>query len=144
MYGLVGLHYTGRGGKISSIIGGAGDASGNDFTEGQVNIPLHVGLKYKINDKFKVFADVGPFIGINGSATLGSGYGSNDYELKSNALDFGLGGNIGVCFKKFGLSLGADKGFLDIAKFSSKEKNISTGLKSSSFYIRLQWSFNQK
>ncbi len=144
LYGLVGFHFSPRGGKMDNMLDGAGSASGNDFKESQFNIPIHVGVKYKINDKFKLFADAGPFIGINGSAELGSGYGHNDYVLESNPLDFGLGLNLGVCFKKFGISVGLDKGFLNIAKFSSEEKNISENLKSSCINIKLQWTFNQK
>lgn len=143
VYGLVGVHFTQRGGKMGITLDDM-MTSGNSFREIQFNIPFHVGYKYVFNNNNRFFVDFGPFIGINGKCTLSEGYGNNDYQLESNPLDFGLGGNLGFCFKKFGISLGLDKGFLNIAKFSSETKNVSKDLKSGVFYFRFQWTYNKQ
>ncbi|MGM9840815.1 MAG: outer membrane beta-barrel protein [Candidatus Limisoma sp.] len=143
LYGLVGLHFTQRGGKMSSNLDDM-MSSGNSFREVQFNIPIHVGYKYVFKNDTRLFVDLGPYIGVNGNCSLSEGYGECDYELKSKPLDFGIGGNIGVCFKKFGLGIGFDKGFLDIAELSSEEMGISKKLKSAVSYIRLQWTFGKQ
>ena len=144
LYGLTGLHFTQHGGKTSNLLDDM-MTSGNSFRQIHLNIPIHVGLKYKINDNFQLFADLGPYIGYNGKCSFSEGYGHHDFVMESKAFDFGIGGNIGICFKKFGISIGLDKGFLDIAKFSSEEDNISKNLKSKGVaYIRLQWTFNKQ
>ncbi len=143
LYGLVGLHFTQRGGQMSNMLDDM-MSSGNSFREVQYNIPIHVGYKYVFKNNSRFFVDFGPFIGINGNCSLSEGYGEKDYVLESKPLDFGLGGNMGFCFKKFGIGVGTDKGFLNIAKFSSERENISKNLKSSVFYMRLQWTFGKQ
>lgn len=144
LYGLVGLHVAQHGGKNSNLLDKMME-SGNSFRQTQFNIPIHAGLKYIINENFHLYADLGPYIGFNCGCSLSEGYGNNDFVLESKPLDLGIGGNFGVCFKRFGIGLGLDKGFLDIAKFSSEESDISKNLKSSGIaYVKLQWTFNKK
>lgn len=144
LYGMTGLHFSQHGGKKSNDIMDMTE-EGNSFRQSQFNIPIHAGVKYIINEKFHLFADFGPYIGLNTSASLSQGYGNNDYKLESKPLDVGIGCNFGICFKKFGLGIGFDKGFLDIAEYSRGDDYSSESIKSSGvFYFKLQWTFNKQ
>lgn len=143
LYGLVGFHVSRRGGTMSNEVLESTE-SGNSVETYQYSIPLHVGLKYKFKNNWRLFFDFGPYIGINPTVELSEGYGHTDYELKSKSMDAGIGGNFGVCFKKFGISIGFEKGFLDIAKFSSESEDISTGLKTMVAFMKFQWTFNKQ
>lgn len=144
LYGMTGLHFSQHGGKKSNDFMDM-TQSGNSFRQTQFNIPIHVGVKYIINEKFHLFADFGPYIGLNTSCSLSDGYNDKGYKLESKPLDIGIGGNFGVCFKKFGLGIGIDKGFLDIAEYSNEDRGHSESIKSNGvFYFKLQWTFNKQ
>ena len=148
IYGLLGVHYTQRGGKngtgIEDMI-----TYGNSFRVNQVNVPLHIGYKHVFKNNNRFFVDIGPFIGFNSKCDLGDGYGedrfNSEYKLESKSVEFGLGGNIGFCLKRFGISMGYDSGLTNIAKFSNKNSyyNNTYDLKSQVFYFRLQWTINK-
>lgn len=92
-----------------------------------LEIPIHVGYQYAINDDFSVFGEFGPYfaIGLFGK-TKGEEMDYNDnWELVSNSVsyntfdefkrfDFGLGLRFGVEFKqKYTLSIGYDFGLVN-------------------------------
>lgn len=145
MYGLVGLHYVQKGGKQSTDVMDLVEA-GNDFGVSQFSIPIHVGGTYNFS-KCQLFLDLGPYL------AFGIG-GTDDIEgLETKAFDFGLGFNFGIKFKKrFGLSVGYDKGFTKIAEYEVTTANNPTGdlklgdkysLKGMAAYFRLQWTFGK-
>ena len=52
LYGLTGLRFTQHGGERSSLLSDV-MTSGNSFRQIHLNIPIHAGLKYKINELFR-------------------------------------------------------------------------------------------
>lgn len=143
VYGLIGAHLTQRGGQMGNTLDEWLEA-GNSYRITQINVPLHVGYKRVFKNNWRVFIDVGPYNGFNSNCHFSDGFGQNDYILESKKLDFGLGGNFGICFKKFGFGFGIDKGLMNIARFSSEEMGISNEMWSAVSYIRLQWTFNKQ
>lgn len=143
LYGLAGLQLTQRGGKIDTSIDGW-LASGNSLRITQINIPVYVGLKYTFKNDWRIFVDCGPYIGYNTSSHLSEGFGDNDYVIKTKDIDAGLGFNMGICFKRFGLSFGLQEGLLSIAEFKSETMEMSKDLKSTGFYFKFQWTFNKQ
>ena len=92
-----------------------------------LEIPIHIGYQYAINDDFSVFGEFGPYfaIGLFGK-TDGEEMDYNDnWEIVSNSVsyntfdefkrfDFGLGLRFGVEFKqRYTLSIGYDFGLVN-------------------------------
>lgn len=140
LYWLTGVHFVLKGGKQDSTVDGW-LSSGNDFTIPQGSIPIHVGAKLNIKRSY-LFFDAGPFVSFCGSAALSEGYGNAGYTIESKPVEFGVGVNLGVCFKKFGLSFGCDKGLSNLAKYI-EDGEKGQNLKSYAAYARLQWTFNR-
>lgn len=90
-----------------------------------LNIPVHIGYKHTINERFALFGSVGPYIGLGlfGKTKIKSNkqnsssnniYGSNGYL---NRFDWGAGGVIGAeITRKIQISLGYDLGLKNVAK----------------------------
>lgn len=144
VYGLAGLHFVQKGGKQSNDFMNMG-ATGNSFNAPQLSIPLHAGGAYNFN-KCQLYLDLGPYFAF--------GLGGTDLEgLQTKVFDFGLGFNLGIKFKKrFGLSMGVDKGFTKIAEYEVTDENNVTGflttgdkytLKGMAAYFRLNWTFGK-
>lgn len=141
-YGLVGILYTRRAGKMDNDFMTLGDDNKN-FNTSNIYVPIHVGGEYKWK-KVSVFLDLGPHVLFN--------VGSGDMEnLETNAVAFGAGFDLGVRFKRFAVSLGFDKEFTKLATFRpdydqqkkyelEKDKyNLKTGMVN----LNLRWTLDK-
>lgn len=124
------------GGSIASI----------KFNPYYLEVPVHVGYKYAVNDDFALFGSVGPYIavGLFGKAKakvdgniadlgeLGTNSASEnifgDDGLKR--FDFGLGLKAGVEFsKKYQVAISYDFGLVEVAKdLGMKNRNLMLSL----------------
>ncbi len=125
-----------------------GGAAGNlKFNPYYLEVPVHIGYKYAVNDDFTLFANAGPYIAIGlfgkAKANINDELGA-DLGIDSSAsenifgddgfrrFDLGLGLKIGAEFsKKYQVSFGYDFGLIETAKDSGiKNRNlmISIGL----------------
>ena len=94
-----------------------------------INIPVHAGYKYEIDNPFAMFIECGPYFGIG---AFGKAAGKNVFsdEVGYNRFNFGVGFRGGfVFYRKYSVSLGGDFGFLKMNKDSrSKPRNIYLSL----------------
>lgn len=142
LYGLTGLIFTKRGGKIDRSFMTLLDDKKN-FGVSALSVPIHVGAEYKFS-KVSVFADLGPNL-------LFATGGSDIENISSNTVAFGAGFNIGIRFKRFALSFGCDQDLTNIATFNpdydqkrkldlDKDKyNLKTG----ELHIDLRWTLGK-
>jgi len=142
-YGLLGVHYTSKGGKLGSSVDDW-MSSGNKFLVSQFTVPIHVGFKFNFKKSY-LFVDAGPYLSFNRGTSISEGYGRDYYVIDPYPVESGVGINMGICFKKFGLSAGIDKGLTNLAKYIEDEDRPEeyTNLKSMAAYLRLQWTFNR-
>ena len=123
-----------------------------------LEIPIHLGYKYEINEKFSVFGKFGPYFafGLFGKAkakTLDWDDDSWDTVSKDEKIkifgdgglkrfDFGLGIHAGVEFqKKYQLSIGYDFGLIKAYKDSSDDIDLGDGMKNRNLMISLAYLF---
>lgn len=124
------------GGSIASI----------KFNPYYLEVPVHVGYKYAVNDDFALFGNVGPYIavGLFGKAKakvdgniadlgeLGTNSASEDIfgDDGLKRFDFGLGLKAGVEFsKKYQLAISYDFGLIEVAKdLGMKNRNLMLSL----------------
>lgn len=124
------------GGSIASI----------KFNPYYLEVPVHVGYKYAVNDDFALFGSVGPYIavGLFGKAKakvdgsiadlgeLGTNSVSEDIfgDDAFKRFDFGLGLKAGVEFsKKYQVAISYDFGLVEVAKdLGMKNRNLMISL----------------
>ena len=124
------------GGSIASI----------KFNPYYLEVPVHVGYKYAVNDDFALFGNVGPYIavGLFGKAKakvdvniadlgeLGTNSASEDIFGNDGLkrFDFGLGLKAGVEFsKKYQFAISYDFGLVEVAKdLGMKNRNLMISL----------------
>ena len=124
------------GGSIASI----------KFNPYYLEVPVHVGYKYAVNDDFALFGSVGPYIavGLFGKAKakvdgniadlgeLGTNSASEDIfgDDGLKRFDFGLGLKAGVEFsKKYQVAISYDFGLIDVQKdLGMKNRNLMISL----------------
>lgn len=124
------------GGPIASI----------KFNPYYLEVPVHVGYKYAVNDDFALFGSVGPYIavGLFGKAKAKvDGNIADLEELGTNSasenifgddglkrFDFGLGLKAGVEFsKKYQVAISYDFGLVEVAKdLGMKNRNLMLSL----------------
>lgn len=124
------------GGSIASI----------KFNPYYLEVPVHVGYKYAVNDDFALFGNVGPYIAVGlfgkvkakvdgNIADLGElGTNSASEDIFGNdglkRFDFGLGLKAGVEFsKKYQLAISYDFGLVEVAKdLGMKNRNLMISL----------------
>ncbi|WP_347296755.1 porin family protein, partial [uncultured Bacteroides sp.] len=120
------------GGSIASI----------KFNPYYLEVPVHVGYKYAVNDDFALFGNVGPYIAVglfgkvkakvDGNIAdlgeLGTNSASEDIfgDDGLKRFDFGLGLKAGVEFsKKYQLAISYDFGLVEVAKdLGMKNRNL--------------------
>lgn len=111
-----------------------------------LEVPVHVGYKYAVNDDFALFGSVGPYIavGLFGKAKakvdgniadlgeLGTNSASEDIfgDDGFKRFDFGLGLKAGVEFsKKYQVAISYDFGLVEVAKdLGMKNRNLMISL----------------
>lgn len=116
------------------------------FNPVYLEVPVHVGYKYAVNDDFALFGSVGPYlaVGLFGKAKLsGDAFDTGELEIEGGSMsenlfgsdglkrfDFGLGLKAGVEFsKKYQVSLSYDFGLIDASKdFGMKNRNLMISL----------------
>lgn len=124
------------GGSIASI----------KFNPCYLEMPVHIGYKYAVNDDFALFGSVGPYIavGLFGKAKakvdgsiadlgeLGTNSASEDIfgDDAFKRFDFGLGLKAGVEFsKKYQVAISYDFGLVEVAKdLGMKNRNLMISL----------------
>lgn len=117
------------GGSIASIT----------FNPVYLEIPVHIGYKYAVNDDLSLFGSAGPYIGIGlfGKAKIKGdiveSIGSDDSMSENifgedglNRFDFGLGLKAGLEFShKYQVSLSYDFGLVDVQdEIGLKNRNL--------------------
>lgn len=116
------------------------------FNPYYLEIPVHVGYKYAVNEDFALFGSVGPYlaVGLFGKAKLKvDGDIADIAELGDNSMsedifgddglkrfDFGLGLKAGVEFsKKYQIAISYDFGLVEVAKdLGMKNRNLMISL----------------
>ena len=119
-----------------------GSAATIKFNPYYLEIPVHLGYKYAVNEDFAIFGNAGPYvaIGLFGKAKLKGDwidgimdeYGGDDNSTNvfgddaMKRFDFGLGLKAGVEFnQKFQISIGYDWGLVENIKDSgNKNRNL--------------------
>lgn len=125
---------------------GLGSLASIKMNPAYLEIPVHVGYKYAVNNDFALFGNVGPYFGfglfgkvkanVDGSIVEGSGLGSvseseNIFgEDGFKRFDFGLGLKFGAEFnQKFQVSLGYDFGLVDVSDgYGINNRNLMISL----------------
>lgn len=108
-----------------------------------LEIPVHIGYKYAVNDNFTLFANAGPYIGIGLFGKLKT-TGEIKNELESSIgtssenifgddgfkrFDLGLGLKAGMEFsKKYQISIGYDFGLTETSDAGTKNRNLMISL----------------
>ena len=115
-----------------------------EWNPGYIELPIHAGYSYSFSDKFKGFAEAGPYFAyavsgkmkadIGVSADLYSDDAANVLGGKYNRFEFGLGGAIGVEYSSVQLKVGYDFGLTKLCDMSNSAKN-------SNFYFGLAYMF---
>ncbi len=94
-----------------------------------LDIPIHAGYKYEIDDNIAMFAEGGPYIGVG---LFGKRAGKNVFSdvVGYKRFDFGIGVRGGIqIYKRYSISVGGDFGFLRVTRdFSSKPRNVFISL----------------
>ena len=93
-----------------------------------IQLPVHVGYMYNINDSFAVFGSAGPYmtIGMSGKYKMTGEVSEDLYESGSgdDRFEAGLGAKVGVQFiKHIQVSLGYDFGLTELNSDSDGLKN---------------------
>ena len=160
VYTNAGLLLTSKGVKLDW--GDLGNSKTNAY---YLELPIHIGYKYTINDSFAIFGDVGPYVGFGlfgktKSTTIDVYDEGYVYETEtSNTFDFikrfdvGLGLRVGVELKKkYSLSVSYDWGLLDAYKrnnedygdFGDSDNNYSLDLTPNMKHANLMISLGYK
>lgn len=122
VYTNAGLLLTSKGSKLDLEY--YGKATLNAYF---LEVPIHIGYKYTINDNFAIFGEGGPYVGFGLFGKYKTtDYGTPDYEGYSETVntfdsikrfDVGLGLRVGVEFKKkYSLSVSYDWGLMNSVK----------------------------
>lgn len=100
-----------------------------------LEVPVHMGYKYAVNENFAVFGNAGPYIAMGLFGKLkaneeywdtGSGKVFDEEGANMQRFDFGLGLKVGVEFcKQYQISFGYDWALLDNADgIDNKNRNL--------------------
>ena len=118
-----------------------GDDASLKFKPYYLEIPIHMGYKYAVNDNIAVFGNFGPYfaVGLFGKVKA-TGYLIDESNIHDSAkvfgddamkrFDFGLGLKAGVEFcQKYQFSIGYDWGLIDnIENGGNKNRNLMLSL----------------
>lgn len=123
-----------------------GSVGGLNFNPYYLEVPVHIGYKYAVNESFSLFGSAGPYLAIglfgNASGKVNTG---DDVESSEGSepifgegalkrFDFGLGLKAGAEFnQKFQISIGYDWGLIETLEY--------TGLKNRNLMISLSYMF---
>ena len=121
-----------------------GSAASIKFNPYYLEIPVHIGYKYAVNDNFSLFANAGPYIAIglfgkakmtaDGSLVDGGSKVSESENVFGDdgfkRFDLGLGLKAGIeISKKYQFSIGYDFGFIEAEELMGcKNRNLMISL----------------
>lgn len=118
VYTNAGLLLTSKGAKLD--LGDLGKSTKNAYF---LELPIHIGYKYTINDNFAIFGEAGPYVGFGlfgkTKTTEYDGYSEtlNTFDDDIKRFDVGLGLRVGVeVKKKYSISVSYDWGLLNSLK----------------------------
>lgn len=134
-----------------------GDLGSSNTTAYYLEVPVHIGWKYPLNNDLAVYGELGPYfayglggkhkikepeLGDNGDIVLND-KSYNTFDLFKR-FDMGLGFRIGAEIKsKYTISIGYDFGFIDSWKGDDTDDGIdlTSDCKLKNFYISLGYKF---
>jgi len=94
-----------------------------------VDVPIHAGYKYDVDDRFAMFIEAGPYMGVG---LFGKCEGKNIFseEVGYKRFDVGFGVRGGVEFiRRISVSLGGDFGFLQVKSgTSARPRNVTASV----------------
>lgn len=114
-----------------------------DMTEGLISnmkdrvslhyleVPIHYGYAWYINDDVTLMAETGPYIavGLYGRHHVESDLGNGSSNAFGNRLDLGWGAQASVMFaKNYQLHVAYDYGFINVSDALLQNRNLSIGL----------------
>ena len=145
IYGAAGLHFSKKGGKIAGARDDGFRLTAIDrFRISQLLIPVRAGGLYNFK-KWQAFVDLGPYFAFAVKKT-------HSEDVKPKGVNIGFCWNLGLKFKKrFGISLGMEHSFMNIADCTISKRNQVDGwsigdkvtLKADpTLNIRFQWTFD--
>ena len=124
-----GLKYSMKGVTWEKVMPNGADLKANP---GYLEIPIHGGARYCINDKFNIFAEFGPYfaVGVSGkykadgySEYVEGFYDEAQGDLQGKRFDFGLGFVVGAEYSNIQLRIGYDLGLIGVFDVSNSAKN---------------------
>ncbi len=141
-----------------------GDLGSQKINANYLEIPIHIGYKYAVNDNFSVFGSFGPYFsyGLFGKTKVEELDYDDEYELMKTSskydtfgndglkrFDCGLGLNVGVEIKKtYRVAIGYDFGLTETykSKFDAGEENyeefdFGSGAKNRNLTISVAYMF---
>lgn len=115
-----------------------------EWNPGYIELPIHVGYRYSFSDKFKAFAEGGPYFAYAVSGSIKDNTGESESLYSDTAtrilggeykrFEFGLGAAIGMEYSNVQLKIGYDWGLTKIS-------NLNNSAKNSNFYFGLAYMF---
>ena len=137
IYGLVGLHYSKRGGQTTNDIWNKA-FSEKSLSPSYIMLPVHVGYSYQFK-KCSIFIDFGPEF----SMMVGGEGDANDQEVELSTLEFGYSGSLGIRFKNFAFAISNYNGLTKFGTHLNSMEEYGNGkinLKNRTEYISLIWT----
>ena len=130
LYGSAALLFTQKGSKSEWSEEGYNVES--TWNPGYIELPIHIGYRYKFGEKVSIFGETGPYFayGICGKDKL-EGTGVADYDVKFfdydnvNKFEFGWGVKAGVEYAKFQIGLGYEYGITKVFDISGVKPHNS-------------------
>ena len=106
--------------NVGALLTSKGASKGKNFVSiYYLEVPVHYGYKFSIEQNTNAFVELGPYVAYG---LLGSNNFLEDTNVfeEANRLDAGLGGRVGISFKRCSVSLGYDLGLLTLDKKGSE------------------------
>lgn len=126
-YGRIEAKYSMKGAYLPSM--------GQTFKTHYVEIPVHVGYAWYLNENLSLLAEAGPYfaVGLAGERKFVnfSGMHTETFfgDLEANRFDFGGGVQIGaMLFKDYQIHAAFDWGFVNMKYVYQQNRNISVGI----------------
>lgn len=125
LYGSAALLFSQKGNKK--------EEDGEKLTQnpGYLELPIHIGYRFKMGDKVSIFAETGPYFayGICGKSKLEVLGLEEDVKFFDdddvNKFDFGWGVKAGVEYAKFQISLGYEHGITEVFDYAGLDSHNS-------------------
>lgn len=133
IYGLVGLHYVIKGGSDSNDIWNS--SQNKKLVATHLQLPIHPGFSYQFK-KFSLYIDFGPYIGVK----IGENSENNKSKTELSSMEFGVGSNLGIRFKRFAIGFGSERGLTKFATYIDSTDG-EMNLKNNTGHIDLKWTF---